>query len=65
VAENRDAPQVRHMLNFLWMYERIKEYPAILGGVADILAQVEKAAREERQDEDKLSIVHGDFWTGK
>ena len=53
------------MLNFLWMYERIKEYPAILGGVADILAQVEKAAREERQDEDKLSIVHGDFWTGK
>lgn len=64
-AENIEAKQVRHMLNFLWLSERVKEYPAILDDVKDIFAEVEQAAAAEAQDESKLQIIHGDFGTGK
>jgi hypothetical protein len=66
VEENSEyAQQIKHMLNFQWMYDRIKEYPNILGGAADVLAKVEQMADAERRGWDKLQIIHGDFWTGK
>lgn len=65
VAENIEAKQVRHMLNFLWLSERVKEYPAILDHAKNIFVEVENAANTEMEDESKLQIIHGDFWTGK
>lgn len=64
-AENTFAQDVKHMLNFSWLHDRIKDFPAILGDAKEILEQVEQMAAEERQDESKHQIIHGDFWTGK
>jgi hypothetical protein len=64
-TENKDVQQIKHMLNYLWLYDRIKEYPAILEDVKDVLEQVEKAVDAERQNDSKLHFIHGDFWTGK
>ncbi|KAF5642236.1 phosphotransferase enzyme family [Fusarium tjaetaba] len=33
-------------------------------GQHDILTQVEQMAAAEKEDTDKLQIIHGDFWTG-
>lgn len=63
-AENIEAQTFRHMLEFLWLGERVKEYPAILGCAKETFAEVEKAAAAEMRDETTLQVVHGDFWTG-
>jgi hypothetical protein len=62
---NKWAQDIKHMINFGWIYDRIREYPDALGGVADTLAQVEQMVFAERQDPSKFQIIHGDFWTGK
>ncbi|KAF4441560.1 hypothetical protein FALBO_17319, partial [Fusarium albosuccineum] len=64
VAWNGLAQDVRHMVNFAWLYDRIKDFPVILDDVKDILEQVEQMAAAERKDENKHQIIHGDFWTG-
>ncbi|CZR48705.1 uncharacterized protein FPRO_03974 [Fusarium proliferatum ET1] len=64
VAQNEFGQAVRHMVNYAWLHERIKEYPSILKDAKDILAQVEQMAAAEKDDIDKLQIIHGDFWTG-
>ncbi|KAG5806447.1 hypothetical protein H9Q74_008572 [Fusarium xylarioides] len=64
VAQNEFGQAVRHMVNYAWLHERIKEYPSILKDAKDILAKVEQMAVAERDDPDKLQIIHGDFWTG-
>lgn len=53
--------QVKHMVNFTWLFDRIKSYPEILGDVKDIFEQVEKVAATESKNQ----INHGDFWIGK
>jgi hypothetical protein len=65
VAQNEFGQAVRHMVNYVWLHERIKEYPSILEGVKDILARVEQMAAAEKDNTAKLQIIHGDFWTGK
>lgn len=65
VAQNEFGQAVRHMVNYAWLHERIKEYPNILNDVKEILVQVEQMAAAEKDDTDKLQIIHGDFWTGK
>ncbi|KAI1036556.1 hypothetical protein LB503_003382 [Fusarium chuoi] len=64
VAQNEFGQAVRHMVNYAWLHERIKEYPNILNDVKEILVQVEQMAAAEKDDTDKLQIIHGDFWTG-
>ncbi|KAM5354653.1 hypothetical protein ACJ41O_001300 [Fusarium nematophilum] len=64
VAENTFAQDVKHMVNFSWLNDRIKDFPAVLDGVKDILEQVEQMAAAERQDDGNYQIIHGDFWTG-
>ncbi|KAF5011455.1 hypothetical protein FDECE_2444 [Fusarium decemcellulare] len=64
VAWNGLAQDVRHMVNFAWLYDRIKDFPAILDDVKDTLEEVEQMAAAERKDESKHQIIHGDFWMG-
>ncbi|OAL42868.1 hypothetical protein IQ07DRAFT_637469 [Pyrenochaeta sp. DS3sAY3a] len=52
--------QVKHMVNFTWLFDRIESYPKILGDVKDIFKRVEKAAATESKNQ----INHGDFWIG-
>lgn len=64
-AKNIEAKNVRHMLNFSWLANRVEEYPHQLYEVKDILKDVEQAMAAEGQDETQLRCIHGDFWTGK
>lgn len=65
IAGNTFAQDVKHMLNFLWLQDRIKDFPAILDDVGEVLGEVEQMAAAERQDTSRHMIIHGDFWTGK
>ena len=65
VAQNTFGQDVKHMINFSWLRERIKDFPVILDDAKDILGEVEQMAVAERQDVSKHQIIHGDFWTGK
>ncbi|KAM6529463.1 hypothetical protein FALCPG4_007599 [Fusarium falciforme] len=64
VAQNDFAQDIKHMINFSWLYKRIKDFPDILDPVKDILGQVEQMAAAERKEVSKHQIIHGDFWTG-
>ncbi|KAF6829609.1 hypothetical protein CMUS01_08097 [Colletotrichum musicola] len=65
VAQSAFGQEVKHMVNFVWLKDRVEEFPGVLGGVADVLAEVEQMHVRERRDEDRrYQIIHGDFWTG-
>ncbi|KAI8663858.1 APH domain-containing protein [Fusarium keratoplasticum] len=64
VAQSDLGQEIKHMVNFLWLYERIKDFPDILDPVKDILGQVEQMAAAETKEVSKHQIIHGDFWTG-
>ncbi|KAJ4128990.1 hypothetical protein NW768_007516 [Fusarium equiseti] len=64
VAQNEFAQTVRHMVNYQWLQKRIEEYPSALGDVKNILEEVENTAATELKYQDKLQVIHGDFWTG-
>lgn len=65
VGQNTFAQDVKHMINFLWLHDRISDFPEILNDVKDTLAQVEQMARKEREEASGYQVIHGDFWTGK
>lgn len=66
VAQSAFGQEIKHMVNFAWLKDRVEEFPEVLGGVADVLAEVEQMHVRERMDEDgKYQVIHGDFWTGK
>ncbi|ETN45458.1 uncharacterized protein HMPREF1541_09290 [Cyphellophora europaea CBS 101466] len=64
VAKNAEAQRIRHWVSFLWLHDRIKEYPAILGDVKGVLEEVEQAVAAELRDERKLQVIHGDLAIG-
>ncbi|RSL91619.1 hypothetical protein CDV31_015432 [Fusarium ambrosium] len=64
VAGNDFAQDIKHMVNFSWLNERVKDFPDILEHVKDTLGEVEQMAAAERKDVNKHQIIHGDFWTG-
>jgi cell shape-determining protein MreC len=66
VAEKNTQGQFfRHLVTFGSLKERVEQYPAILGEIKDVFAEVEQAAIEELKDPSTLQLIHGDFWTGK
>lgn len=66
VSQNGFAQDIKHMLNFAWLTDRVNEFPEILKEVEDVLVEVQNAATKERQDEEgRYQIIHGDFWTAK
>ena len=61
VSQTDFASQVRHMINYTWLFERLKTYPNILEEAKEVFEQAENSAATES----KSQINHGDFWTGK
>lgn len=64
-AENKDLQQLKHLINFSWLLDRVAQFPAILGEAKDVFEKVSDMAAKELEDEDRLQVIHGDFWTGK
>ncbi|KAH7313300.1 kinase-like domain-containing protein [Stachybotrys elegans] len=64
VSRNKDLQLLKHMINYQTLPQKAEQHPQIMGDVKDILLQISEATTAELQDETKLEVIHGDFWTG-
>ncbi|KAI1816217.1 kinase-like domain-containing protein [Poronia punctata] len=64
VTQNVELQQLKHMINFSWLLDRVEQFPSILEEAKDVFEEVKAMAARELQDESKLQVIHGDFWTG-
>ncbi|KAI1431217.1 kinase-like domain-containing protein [Xylaria sp. CBS 124048] len=64
VANNTEMQQLKHMINFSWLLDRVERFPLILSEAKDIFEKVRDMAAQELEDESKLRVIHGDLWTG-
>ena len=65
VMANKEMQQMKHMINFQWLLDRVGRFPTVLGGVESLFNEVKDMASAELGEAEALQIVHGDFWTGK
>ncbi|KAI0016956.1 kinase-like domain-containing protein [Xylariomycetidae sp. FL0641] len=64
VASNKEMQDLKHMINFAWLLDRVDQYPNVLGDAKDVFVEVKAMARAELKDESQLQVLHGDFWPG-
>lgn len=64
VTENKDLQRLKHLINFSWLLDRVGQFPSILGEAKDVFEKVKDMAAKELEDESRLQVIHGDFWTG-
>jgi hypothetical protein len=65
VAGNTDMRGLKLIINFSWLLDRIEKFPSILGESRDVFEKVKDMATKELEDESRVQVIHGDFWTGK
>jgi len=63
--KNKELQGIKHYINYGGLSERIESFPSILEESRALLEEVGQVTGQEIADSSKLSIVHGDFWTGK
>lgn len=56
---------IKKAINYDQLLGRLGMFPAILQEHEETLQQIVAMATAELGDESKLSVIHGDFWTGK
>lgn len=61
----KELQQLKHMVNFEWLQQRIAQFPTILGDSEAIFKAVKDMAFKELGESDTHAVIHGDFWTGK
>ncbi|KAI0603223.1 hypothetical protein F4775DRAFT_532584 [Biscogniauxia sp. FL1348] len=64
-AGNADIKQLKHMINFSWLLDRVAQFPSVLEDARGIFEEVKNMAAAELEAESQLQLIHGDFWTGK
>ncbi|KAI1144537.1 kinase-like domain-containing protein [Hypoxylon sp. FL0543] len=64
VAGNKDLQQLKHFINFSWLLDRVQQFPSILSDAQSVFEEVKNMAAAELDDESKLQVIHGDFWSG-
>ncbi|CAJ2506030.1 Uu.00g001600.m01.CDS01 [Anthostomella pinea] len=64
VAVNREMQQLKNRINFSWLLDRVTQFPSVLSDAQEIFEEVKKMAAAELEDESRLQVIHGDFWTG-
>ncbi|KAI1212263.1 kinase-like domain-containing protein [Annulohypoxylon truncatum] len=64
VDKNKELQQLKHFINYSWLLDRVKQFPAILGDAEAVFKGVKDMAAIELIDESQLQVIHGDFWSG-
>lgn len=65
-GDNSELQKLKHTINFEWLQGKPDQFPKVLGDDArKVFAEVRDMAARELQDSTQLSVIHGDFWTGK
>jgi len=65
VSQNKQLQHVKHMINYSALLGVVTRFPSILGPSKDILEEIRDNTAKEVADDGPLSVIHGDFWTGK
>ncbi|KAK7953591.1 hypothetical protein PG996_014483 [Apiospora saccharicola] len=64
VAANGVMQGLKHTINFQWLLDRVAQFPDILTETVPVFEEVKEMAAAELRDENRLQVIHGDFWTG-
>ena len=62
---NKELQRLKHLSNYYSLVMAVNKFPALLGDAREIFEQVKAMADAEIEDDSKLQVTHGDFWTGK
>ena len=65
IGANKEMQPLKYAINYSSLLSRADTYTDILGDARDVFDRVRKMAEEEMKEEDRLQVIHGDFWTGK
>ncbi|KAH8130415.1 hypothetical protein FP744_10000183 [Trichoderma asperellum] len=63
-VKNTAMRNIKKAINYDQLLGRLGMFPAILQEHEETLQQIVAMATAELGDESKLSVIHGDFWTG-
>lgn len=62
---NGEMQLIKLAYNYQLLLRRVEQLPDILSDIKAVLEEVFAMAQAELDDETKLQVIHGDFWTGK
>lgn len=65
IAGNKQLQGLRMMINYESLLGVVKKRPELLGDVGEVTQQIHDMAVAELEDQSKLEVTYGDFWTGK
>jgi hypothetical protein len=66
LMKNKEMQDLKHMINYDWLLERIDQFPKVLGEARDVFVKVKEQAMEELKANPKALVpIHGDLWPGK
>lgn len=63
LKNNKQMQDLKHVINYDWLLQRIDQFPTILEEAREVFVQVKEMALSELND--TLTPIHGDYWTGK
>lgn len=64
-AKNKVMQGLKWLVNYDWLMKAVDRYPDQLQNQRDLFEEIADMAKDELKDEEALSVIHGDFWTGK
>lgn len=62
---NKEMQGIKFTYNYERLLGQLDKFPSTLKAAKTISAEVVAMAKAELEEEDKLQVIHGDFWTGK
>lgn len=63
-AKNKEMQAIKKMVNYDQLLRMSGKFP-FLKDSEGVYQEIVKMAAAELEDESKLHVIHGDFWTGK
>ncbi|KAH6672005.1 kinase-like domain-containing protein [Halenospora varia] len=61
---NIQMQDLKHMINYDWLLERVIQFPEILAEAKEVFVKVKEQALVELKSPKDLKYIHGDFWPG-
>lgn len=65
LKKNSEMQDLKHMINFDWLLERVDNFPDILGSAKDVFVEVKQQALDDLKAPENLGPIHGDLHPGK
>ncbi|KAK2042298.1 phosphotransferase enzyme family protein [Colletotrichum somersetense] len=63
-ATNKEMQKIKHWVNYQRLPSSVERFPSILCECASTFAAIADKTTREIENDDRLQVIHGDFWTG-